>query len=55
MELLPPPDAFGGSQRSLPITADQRIELDRRLNAYAADKNRGRPATDAIRNIRRQL
>jgi hypothetical protein len=34
-------------------TADQRIELDRRLNAYAVDKNRGRPAADAVRDIRR--
>jgi putative addiction module component (TIGR02574 family) len=37
------------------MTADQKTELDRRLNAYAVDKNRGRPAADAIRDIRRQL
>jgi integrase len=40
-------------QGALPITADQRAELDRRLNAYAVDKNRGRPAADAVRDIRR--
>ncbi|HWG69771.1 MAG TPA: addiction module protein [Steroidobacteraceae bacterium] len=40
---------------ALLITADQTIELDRRLDAYAADKNRGRPAADAVRDIRRQL
>jgi len=29
-----------------------RAELDRRLDAYAADGNRGRPAADAIADIR---
>jgi len=42
-------------QGALPITADQRIELDRRLNAYAVNKNRGRHSTDAVWDIRRQL
>ena len=37
------------------IAADQRSELDRRLNAYALDKNRGQPAADAVRDVRRQL
>ena len=38
------------------IAADQgALPIDRRLNAYAVDKNRGRPAADAIRDIRRQL
>jgi len=48
-------DSIAADQGVLPITADQRIELDRRLNAYTVDKNRGRPAADAVRNIRRQL
>jgi putative addiction module component (TIGR02574 family) len=37
------------------IAADQRSELDRRLNAYAVDKNCGRTAADAVRDVRRQL
>jgi len=48
-------DSIAADQGALPITADQRIELDRRLNAYVVDKNRGRTATDAVRDIRRQL
>jgi putative addiction module component (TIGR02574 family) len=47
-------DSIAADQGALPIAPDQRIELDRRL-AYAVDKNRGRPATDAVRDIRRQL
>ncbi len=48
-------DSIAADQGALPISADQRTELDRRLNAYAVDKNRGRPAKDAVRDIRRQL
>jgi hypothetical protein len=28
---------------------------ERRLNAYEVDKNRGRPAVDAVRDIRRRV
>jgi putative addiction module component (TIGR02574 family) len=48
-------DSIAADQGALPITADQKSELDRRLNAYTFDKHRGRPATDAVRDIRRQL
>jgi putative addiction module component (TIGR02574 family) len=48
-------DSIAADQGALPITADQRTELDRRLNAYVVDKNRGRPAADAVRDIRRRL
>jgi putative addiction module component (TIGR02574 family) len=48
-------DSIAADQGVLPITADQRIELDRRLNAYAVDKIRGRAAVDAVRDIRRRL
>ena len=48
-------DSVAADQGALPITADQKIELDRRLNAYAVDKNRGRQAADAVRDIRRRL
>jgi putative addiction module component (TIGR02574 family) len=48
-------DSIAADQGALSITADQKTELDRRLNAYAVDKNRGRPAADAVRDIRRQL
>ena len=45
-------DSIAVDQGALPITADQKMELDRRLNEYAVDKNRGRPAADAVRDIR---
>ena len=48
-------DSIAADLAALPITADQRTELDRRLNAYAVDKNRGQPAAEAVRDIRRQL
>jgi putative addiction module component (TIGR02574 family) len=48
-------DSIAADHGALPITDDQRIELDRRLNAYAVDKIRGRPAADAVRDIRRRL
>jgi putative addiction module component (TIGR02574 family) len=48
-------DSIAADQGALPITADQKSELDCRLNAYAVDKNRGRPATDTGRDIRRKL
>jgi putative addiction module component (TIGR02574 family) len=38
-------DSIAADQGALPITADQRTEFDRRLNAYTVDKNRGRPAS----------
>jgi putative addiction module component (TIGR02574 family) len=48
-------DSIAADQRALPLTADQRIELDQRLDAYAIDGNRGRLAVDAIIDIRRRL
>ena len=48
-------DSIAADQSALPVTPEQRTELDRRLNAYAVDKNRGRPAADAVRDIRRRL
>ncbi|MFI5382431.1 MAG: addiction module protein [Tepidisphaerales bacterium] len=48
-------DSIAADQGALPITADQRSELEHRLNAYEVDKNRGRPAADAVRDIRRRL
>ena len=48
-------DSIAADQGALPITADQRTELDRPLNAYAVEKNRGRPAADAVRDMRRRL
>jgi len=39
----------------LPLTADQKAELDRRLNAFEADGNLGRTASEVISDIRNRL
>ena len=48
-------DSIAADQNALPLTADQKAELDRRLDAYETDKNRGRLAADAVAGIRRKL
>ena len=48
-------DSIAADQQALALTPDQRAELDKRLDAYAVDKNRGRLAADAIADIRRRL
>ncbi len=48
-------DSIASDQKTLPLTDDQRAELDRRLDAYEADGNRGRLATESITAIRRKL
>ena len=48
-------DSIAADQNALPLTPEQRAELDSRLDTYAADKNRGRPAADVIAGIRRRL
>lgn len=48
-------DSIASDQKALPLTDEQKTELDRRLDACAADGNRGRPAADAIADIRRKL
>lgn len=48
-------DSIASDQRALPLTADQKAELDRRLDTYEADGSVGRPAEDVIAEIRRKL
>ena len=48
-------DSIAADQKSLPLTAEQKAELDRRLDAYETDGNSGRMAADAIADIRRKL
>jgi putative addiction module component (TIGR02574 family) len=48
-------DSIAADQRALPLTDDQKAELDRRLDAYEADGNKGRLAEEAIADIRRRL
>lgn len=48
-------DSIAADQRALSLTDEQKAELDRRLDAYEADGNKGRSAEEAIANIRRRL
>ena len=48
-------DSIAADQSALPLTPDQRSELDRRLDAYETDGISGRPATDVIAEIRKIL
>ena len=48
-------DSIAADQQAMPLTAEQRDELDRRLDAYKTDKNRGRSAADTVADIRRKL
>ncbi|MBN4075118.1 MAG: addiction module protein [SAR86 cluster bacterium] len=48
-------DSIASNQESLPLTQEQRNELDQRLSAYEDDGNIGRPANEAIKDIRSRL
>ncbi|MEX2164010.1 MAG: addiction module protein [Sulfuricaulis sp.] len=48
-------DSIASDQKALPLTEEQKAELDRRLDAYETDGNRGRLATESITEIRRKL
>ena len=48
-------DSIAADQKALPLTPEQKAELDRRLDAYEIDRNRGRLAADAVADIRRRL
>lgn len=48
-------DSIASDQKALPLTDEQKAELDRRLDVYEVDGNRGRLATESITEIRRKL
>ncbi len=48
-------DSIAADRQALRLTPGQKAELDRRLNAYEIDKNRGRLASDALADIYRKL
>lgn len=48
-------DSIAVDQESLPLTEDQRAELDRRLDSYEADGDTGRSAESALADIRKRL
>lgn len=48
-------DSIAADQQALRLTAEQKAELDRRLDAYEIDKSQGRLVADAVIDIRRKL
>lgn len=48
-------DSIAANQHALLLMDEQKAELDRRLDAYDVDKNRGRLATEVVADIRRKL
>lgn len=48
-------DSIADDQNVQSLTDEQRAELDRRLNAYKLDGDKGRPAEDVISDIRKRL
>ena len=48
-------DSIASDQKVLPLTPEQKAELDQRLDAYEADRNPGRPADEVIADIRKRI
>lgn len=48
-------DSIAFDQEALPLTDEQREELDRRLDAYELDCNPGRVAEVVLADIRKRL
>jgi putative addiction module component (TIGR02574 family) len=48
-------DSIAADQKALPLTQEQRLELDRRLDRYDNDAAPAQPAAEAIARIRRRL
>lgn len=48
-------DSIAADHEALPFTPEQKAELDKRLDAYEADKDPGQPAHEVIADLRRRL
>lgn len=48
-------DSIAEDRKALPVTPEQKAELNRRLKAYEVDKVRGRLAADVLADVRRRL
>jgi putative addiction module component (TIGR02574 family) len=48
-------DSIAADQNALPLTVEQQAELDRRLDAYETDGEKGRSIEVALSDIRRRL
>ena len=48
-------DSIAADQAALPMTDEQKAELDRRLDAYESDGIKGREAREVIADIKKRL
>ena len=48
-------DSIAADQESIPLTTEQREELDKRLDSYESDGFEGRAASKVISDIRNRL
>ena len=48
-------DSIAADQAALPMTDEQRVELDRRLDAYETDNIQGREASDVVTTLKKRL
>ena len=48
-------DSIASDQKALPLTPEQKMELDKRLDAYEATGDPGRPIDKVISEIRDRI
>ena len=48
-------DSIAADQGALPLTDEQKAELDQRLDIYELDKNVGRVAAEVVADIKKKL
>ncbi|MBK5256482.1 MAG: addiction module protein [Vicinamibacteria bacterium] len=48
-------DSIARDQSALPVTPEQKAELDRRLDRFESDGNLGEPVGEIVAGIRRRL
>lgn len=48
-------DSIAAEQERLPLTPEQRTELDDRLDEFELDGNVGKPAAEVLANLRKAL
>jgi len=48
-------DSIAAEQEALPLSSEQRRELDRRLDRYRVDGDRGAPSVECVERIRGHL
>ena len=48
-------DSIAADQAALPMTDEQKVELDRRLDAYETDNIQGHEASDVVTTLKKRL